>query len=245
MVSWVWVKVKELCSRRRRCFSPLARRLSRSHAALWPRASSFSLPRGDILNSDFAGPLPRARAAQLMGLKQQRRQRKRKHHLKTNVWEMVTILWLLLLLRILYCWQSTLQMDREKCRWSKYREREIHCCVFKDKTLNLGISRCHLANYVNELYESACRTCRTCRTCSTIIFPRSANQFIVFWRCRCLCRDPCLSSLMSNVRWLSRLWYFAYARMRVAFLRNFWCTTEFEAAFFTSGEIFNRRWTIW
>ena len=32
-------------------------------------------------------------------------------HLKINIWEMVTILWLLLLPRILYCRRSTLQMD--------------------------------------------------------------------------------------------------------------------------------------
>ena len=35
-------------------------------------------------------------------LKQQRRQRQRKRHLKTNIWEMVTILLLLLLRRIPY-----------------------------------------------------------------------------------------------------------------------------------------------
>ena len=57
------------------------------------------------------------------------------------------------------------------------------------KTLNLEISRCHLADYVKEFYYSACRTC------STIIFPHSANQIIVFWRRRCRCRRPCSSSL--------------------------------------------------
>ena len=31
--------------------------------------------------------------------------------LEINMWEMLTILWLLLLPRILYCWQSTLEMD--------------------------------------------------------------------------------------------------------------------------------------
>ena len=44
-------------------------------------------------------------------LKQQRRQRQRKRHLKTNIWEMVTILLLLLLRRIPYFWQSTREMD--------------------------------------------------------------------------------------------------------------------------------------
>ena len=40
---------------------------------------------------------------------QSRRQRKR--HLKINIWEKVTILWLQLLPRTFSCWQSTLQMD--------------------------------------------------------------------------------------------------------------------------------------
>ena len=43
------------------------------------------------------------------------------------------------------------------------------------KTLNLEISRCHLADYVKELYSSACRTC------STIISPHSTNQVIFFY----------------------------------------------------------------
>ena len=47
----------------------------------------------------------------------------------------------------------------------------VHVVV---KPLNLDISRCHLADYVIELYLSACRTC------STIIFPRSTNQIIDF-----------------------------------------------------------------
>ena len=42
------------------------------------------------------------------------------------------------------------------------------------KTLNLEISRCHLADYVKELH------------CSTIIFPHSTNQ-IVSSRRRCRC----------------------------------------------------------
>ena len=57
------------------------------------------------------------------------------------------------------------------------------------KTLNLEITRCHLADYVKELHLSACRTC------STIIFPHSTNQIIVFWCRRCCCHRPCLSSL--------------------------------------------------
>ena len=62
----------------------------------------------------------------------------------------------------------------------------VHVVV---RTLKLEISRCHLADDVTELYESACSTC------STIIFPRSNNQIIVFWRRRCCFRRPCLSSL--------------------------------------------------
>ena len=58
--------------------------------------------------------------------------------------------------------------------------------VSQTTSLNLEISRCHLADYVKELYQSACRTC------STIIFTHSTNQIIVFWRRRCSCRRPCL-----------------------------------------------------
>ena len=58
-------------------------------------------------------------------------------------------------------------------------------------TINLEISRCHSADYVKEFYSSACRTC------STIIFPHSTNQIIVFWRRRCRCRCRC-SSLLSQ-----------------------------------------------
>ena len=67
----------------------------------------------------------------------------------------------------------------------------VHVVV---KTLNLEISRCHLADYVKEFYLSACCTC------STIIFPHSTNQIIVFWRCLCRSRRLCLSSLMTNDR---------------------------------------------
>ena len=40
-------------------------------------------------------------AGDIRELKQQRPQRQRKHHLKINIWEIVTILWLLLLPHIL------------------------------------------------------------------------------------------------------------------------------------------------
>ena len=64
------------------------------------------------------------------------------------------------------------------------------------KTLNLEISRCHSANYVKEFYISASRTS------STIIFPHSTNQIIVFWCCLCCCRQstlklPIISSKIS------------------------------------------------
>ena len=63
------------------------------------------------------------------------------------------------------------------------------------KGLNLDISRYHLADDVKELYSNACRTC------STIIFPHSTNQIVVFWRRRCpwRCCRPCLSSLIRHV----------------------------------------------
>ena len=64
----------------------------------------------------------------------------------------------------------------------------VHVVV---KTANLEISRCHLADYVKELNKSACRTC------STIIFPYSTNQIIVFWRRCCCCRRPCFSFLFT------------------------------------------------
>ena len=74
-------------------------------------------------------------------LKQLRRQQQRKHHLKIQNWEMVTMLWLLLLPRILYCWQSTLH----------------YCCLHVGaKTLNLEISRCHLADYVRQRIVLKC-----------------------------------------------------------------------------------------
>ena len=75
-----------------------------------------------------------------------------------------------------------------------YRMKDLLLCVLVVvKTLNLEISRCYLADYVKELSENACRTCRMC---STIIFPHSTNQIVVFWRRRCRCRRPCLSSVL-------------------------------------------------
>ena len=58
------------------------------------------------------------------------------------------------------------------------------------RTSNMKISRRHLADYVNKSRQ------KTCRTCSTLIFPRSANQIIDLWRCRCRCRRHFLKSLI-------------------------------------------------
>ena len=69
----------------------------------------------------------------------------------------------------------------------------LHNCPFVYvivKTLNFEISRWHLADCIKECDQSVCRSC------STIVFPLSTNQVIVFWRRRC-CR-PCLSSLMTT-----------------------------------------------
>ena len=68
--------------------------------------------------------------------------------------------------------------------------KDLLLCVYVAvKTLNLEISGCHLADYVEEFYL---RACRTCSTCSTIIFPHSTNQIIVFWCRRCCChRSKC------------------------------------------------------
>ena len=60
------------------------------------------------------------------------------------------------------------------------------------ETLNLDISRYHLADYVKECYQKACRTC------STVIFPYLTNQTIVFWRCICCCRLPKVSLLRTR-----------------------------------------------
>ena len=62
------------------------------------------------------------------------------------------------------------------------RMNDLLLCIYiVAKTLNLEISRCHLADNVKELYESACRKC------STIIFPYSIIWIIALWRSRCRC----------------------------------------------------------
>ena len=73
----------------------------------------------------------------------------------------------------------------------------VHVIV---KTLNLEISRCY--------WQTASMNCfkvRTARaaTCSTVIFPHSSNQMIVFWRRRCRCCRPCLKLRIKSrhIRW--------------------------------------------
>ena len=53
-------------------------------------------------------------------IREQRRQRQPKRHLKINIWEMVTDLWLLLLPLCLYCWPRTLQMQNGNTGLSKF-----------------------------------------------------------------------------------------------------------------------------
>ena len=71
----------------------------------------------------------------------------------------------------------------------------VHVVV---KTLTSEISRCHLADYVIELYLSACRTC------STIIFPHSTNQIIVFCLGVVVAVGGVLSSLLGSLRSTTR-----------------------------------------
>ena len=65
-------------------------------------------------------------------LEQQRRQRHRKHHLKINIWKMVTILWLLLLPR-------TIMVDREWCKWTGRSAVEAS---IENETFTVVCSRC-------------------------------------------------------------------------------------------------------
>ena len=69
-------------------------------------------------------------SVKILGRKGFKQQRQQKRHMKINIWDLVTILWLLPLPRILYCWQRRLQMDWQKRRWSKDRKWKIHCCIF-------------------------------------------------------------------------------------------------------------------
>ena len=60
----------------------------------------------------------------------------------------------------------------------------------ENERFNVAVSRCRQ----NLKYENSTLPFdrlrqniapKACRTCSTIIFPRSSNQIIDFWRCRC------------------------------------------------------------
>ena len=92
------------------------------------------------------------------------------------------------------------------------------------KSLNMEILRCHLADYVREFYQSACRTC------STIIPPHSTNQIIVFWSRRCRGLRPCLSSLKiwrlqcQRQRHKSMNWSVEWGKIIVLHVRHaLWC----------------------
>ena len=107
---------------------------------------------------------------------------------------MVTILWLLLLPHILYCWHSTLQMDWYERRWSKYREWKIYCFVCTlsltenltfgtDFTLPFwGLRQRIVPNYVAHVQQDSFSS-----------FNKS-DHFFSRWR---WCR-PCLRSLFSG-----------------------------------------------
>ena len=86
-------------------------------------------------------------------VKQQRRERQWKLHLKLNIWEMVTIL-LLLLIPLLFI------VGRSRCKWTGWsavevnveNERLLLCVHAVAKTLDLEISRFHFADYIKGLY---------------------------------------------------------------------------------------------
>ena len=70
----------------------------------------------------------------------------------------------------------------------------------ENERFNVAVSRCRQ----NPKYENSTLPFdrlrqkiapNACRTCSTIIFPRSSNQIIDFWRCRCCCSRRFLNSL--------------------------------------------------
>ena len=111
-----------------------------------------------------------------------------------NIWELVSILWLWLLPRIPYCWQST------PCKWTgrrpveENRENERFNVVCSRCRLNLivGNSTLSFGRIRQKLYLSACCTC------NKIFFPHLTNQIIVFWHSVYRCRCPCLNSLLPS-----------------------------------------------
>ena len=68
-------------------------------------------------------------------LKQTRRLRQVKRHLKINTCAVVTILWLLSFARILYCWQTMLTMDWQVRRIINNTKWKVYCWVL---TLSFG-----------------------------------------------------------------------------------------------------------
>ena len=78
------------------------------------------------------------------------------------------------------------------------KQRQIYCCWLSSSQSQiwLKISRRRLADYVKKLCQKACPAC------SMIFSPRSTNQIIDLWCCRCRCRPHFLNFLVS---WEQRL----------------------------------------
>ena len=128
---------------------------------------------------------PKSNANVIRDLEQQQRRRQWKCHLKTNICEMVITLCLLPFCRIFYCWQSTLLMDWLMRRWRKFRDRDLLLCV--DVVVKTRLRQ--------RIIILKC----VCRTCSSIIFPYSTNQIILFWHRRCCCCPPYLNSPLRHL----------------------------------------------
>ena len=102
-------------------------------------------------------PLTRSTSREL---KQQRRQQQRKHHLKINIWEILTFLRLFLLPCILL-WlteHAANALVEAPFSWSK---ASYYCVFTLLSTLNLDILRCHLlTTSKNATYVCAARAAR-------------------------------------------------------------------------------------
>ena len=68
--------------------------------------------------------------------------------LKINIWEMVTILWLLLFFFLLL--REDAANGLVQARWNM--KDLVSCVHVVAKAFNFEVSRCHLADYVKELY---------------------------------------------------------------------------------------------
>ena len=77
------------------------------------------------------------------------------------------------------CLPRIIFMQRQRMKNLLLRARDV------DRTSKIKISRRRLTEYVENFHQKAC---------STIIFPRSTNQSIDLWRCRC--RRHFLNSLL-------------------------------------------------